>query len=103
MTARRLAVATAGALAAAVTAPAAATAHGLAGQADLPIPTYLFGWGAALVLVVSFLGLAFLWPPPRLQPARKRPLFTIPARVDVACGVIGVALFLLVVVAGMAG
>lgn len=100
---RRLAVATAGALAAAVAAPAAASAHGLAGRADLPIPTYLFGWGAALVLVVSFLGLALLWPRPRLQHARERPLFNIPVWVDVLCGVVGVALFLLVVVAGLAG
>src|SRR4051794_32496555 len=103
MTPRRLAGATAAALAAAVAMPAAASAHGLAGRADLPIPTYLFGWGAALVLVVSFLGLAFLWPRPRLQHARERPLFTMPAWIDVTCGVIGVALFLLVVVAGMAG
>src|SRR3954454_1723495 len=103
MTARRLAVATAGALGAAVAAPAAASAHGLAGRADLPIPTYLFGWGAALVLVVSSLGLALLWPRPRLQEARERPLFDLPVWVDVLCGVAGVVLFLLVVVAGMAG
>src|SRR3954454_13053271 len=103
MTPRRLAGSTAAALAAAVAMPAAASAHGLAGRADLPIPTYLFGWGAALVLVVSFLRPAFLWPRPRLQHARERPLFTVPAWVDVLCGVVGVALFLLVVVAGMAG
>ena len=34
--------------------PAAAFAHGLVGRADLPIPEWLFGWAAAVVLVVSF-------------------------------------------------
>ena len=42
-------------------------AHGLVSRSDLPIPEWLFGWAAAMVLVVSFVALAVLWPEPRLQ------------------------------------
>ena len=42
-------------------------AHGIVGRTDLPIPEWLFGWAAAVVLVVSFVALAVLWPQPRLQ------------------------------------
>ena len=47
--------------------PAAASAHGLVQRSNLPIPEWLFGWAAAMVLVVSFVALAVLWPEPRLQ------------------------------------
>ena len=79
---RRTAVAAALAAAAAAVWPAAAQAHGLVGRADLPIPSWLFGWGASIVLVVSFVALATLWPKPRLERAEERPLFRIPAWVD---------------------
>ena len=49
--------------------PGAASAHGLVGRSDLPIPEWLFGWAAAIVLIVSFLALALLWPKPRLEGA----------------------------------
>ena len=52
-------------LAAAVVLPDTASAHGLVGKQDLPIPRWLFAWGAAVVLVVSFVGLATLWPSPK--------------------------------------
>src|SRR5207248_1790505 len=100
---RRIAVALALAAAAAALWPAAALAHGLVGRADLPIPSWLFGWAASVVLVVSFVALATLWPEPRLEGARERPLFRIPAWVDPLCGAIGVALFVLVVYAGLDG
>ena len=68
----RLAVAAAPA-AALILAPAAAEAHGLVQRTNLPIPEWLFGWAAAIVLVASFAGLAVLWPAPRLQePAAYR-------------------------------
>ena len=57
-------------------------AHGLVARSDLPIPEWLFGWAAAMVLVVSFVALAVLWPEPRLQDERWRPL---PARASAAC------------------
>jgi len=84
-------------------APAAANAHGLVGRADLPIPVWLFGWAAAVVLVVSFVALASLWPRPRLQTPRLRPLVGIPSGLDVLAGAVGVALFALVVYSGYEG
>ena len=53
---------------AALAVPAAASAHGLGGLTNLPIPGWMFLVGGATVLVVSFLGLAVLWPEPRLSP-----------------------------------
>ena len=91
------------ALVAAATVAPSAEAHGLAGRADLPIPVYLFGWGAAVVLVLSFAGLALLWPEPRLQEPSRRRLWRVPGWVDALCGAIGVALFALVVYSGLAG
>lgn len=35
--------------------------HGIQGRADLPVPLVVFYWAAAIVLVVSFIGLAFGW------------------------------------------
>ena len=54
--------------------PASALAHGLVGRQDLPIPKWLFGWAAAVVLVASFVGLAVLWPKPRLEGEHERRL-----------------------------
>lgn len=95
------AVGTLGALA--MTAPAAAQAHGLVGRADLPIPTWLFGWAAAIVLVVSFVALGALWPKPKLQQPSERRLLRMPGLVDFLCGATGVGLFVGVVYAGFAG
>ncbi len=78
-------------------------AHGLVGRTDLPIPAWLFGWGAAVVLVVSFVALAILWPTPRLEGARERRVLHVPAWLEIPCGIIGVALFALVVYAGLEG
>lgn len=106
---RHLLAALGAALAAGALAPHPALAHGLVGRADLPIPEWLFAWGAAVVLIVSFVALAVLWPKPRLEPERWRPLWerfgrvvTSPA-VEVAAGVIGVLLLVLVVWSGLAG
>ena len=41
-------------------------AHGIGGIQNLPIPRWVFFAGAAGILVVSFLGLFFLWPKPVL-------------------------------------
>jgi hypothetical protein len=100
---RVAAVAAACALIAAAGRPAAAWAHGLVGRADLPVPGWLFGWAAAVVLVVSFVALATLWPTPRLQQPHERRLIALPGWVVGLCGALGVALFGLVVYAGFAG
>lgn len=85
-------------------------AHGIVGRSDLPIPEWLFGWAAAVVLVVSFVALAVLWPQPRLQDGGGfRPLPDALSRVlisralEVLCGALGVAVLLLVVYSGLSG
>lgn len=86
-------------------APDLVLAHGLVGKQDLPIPRWLFAWGAAVVLVVSFVALAVLWPEPRLErrDADGRRLARLPALVQPICGTIGVGAFALVVYAGLSG
>ena len=64
---RRLAFSLAAACGLALALPGVAAAHGLVGRQDLPIPRWLFAWGAAVVLVLSFVALAVLWPRPRLE------------------------------------
>jgi hypothetical protein len=89
--------------------PAAAEAHGLVQRANLPIPEWLFGWGAAVVLVVSFAGLAVLWPTPKLQQPGWRPLPGGIGRVlgsrpvEALCGALGVGLLVVVILAGYLG
>jgi hypothetical protein len=84
-------------------------AHGLVQRSSLPIPEWLFGWAAALVLCVSFVALAALWPRPRLEVPGWRPLPGGLGRVlgsravEVAGGVIGVAILALVLVSGYVG
>jgi len=109
VTRRRLATALGTALLVTALVPAQAAAHGLVVRADLPIPEWLFAWGAALVLIVSFVALAVLWPSPRLEPVRWRPLSAKVGRaltsapVEILAGAIGVALLLIVVWSGLAG
>jgi hypothetical protein len=83
--------------------PDAALAHGFVGREDLPIPKWLFGWAATVVLVASFVGLAVLWPRPRLEGSQERHLVSVPKILDPICGAIGAALFVLVVYAGYVG
>jgi len=84
-------------------------AHGLVGRSDLPIPEWLFGWAAAMVLVVSFVALAVLWPQPRLQRDAWRPLpgaagrLPVSRPVEIVCGAIGVFLLGVVVYSGLRG
>jgi hypothetical protein len=84
-------------------------AHGLVVRSDLPIPEWLFGWAAAMVLVISFVGLAVLWPEPRLQEEGWRPLpdwfgrVITSTPVDIVCGAFGVFLLGLTVYSGFQG
>jgi hypothetical protein len=84
-------------------------AHGLGGRADLPIPEWLFGWAAAIVLVISFVSLGALWKRPLLADHGVKPFPAVLSRVltsrvtDVICGVVGVALFVFLLWAGFAG
>jgi hypothetical protein len=84
-------------------------AHGIGPVEDLPVPTWLFYYGAALVLVFSFVALAVLWKTPVLGLARERALppglgRVLTARpVRVVAGALSFALFVLVVVAALIG
>jgi hypothetical protein len=84
-------------------------AHGISVRTDLPVPEWLFWWAAAIVLIVSFVGLATLWPEPRLQKPGWRPLpggigRVLASRpVEILCGAIGVFLLGLTVYAGLEG
>jgi hypothetical protein len=105
---RRTGLATlASVLAAALVAPSPAAAHGLGGTRSLPIPEWLFAWAAAIVLVVSFVGLSILWPRPRLAQLAEGRSFAVPAAVRhggrVVLGVLGVAIWVLTVWAGLTG
>jgi hypothetical protein len=42
-------------------------AHGLGGRVDLPVPRWMFVFGAGTALVVSFVALASLWREPRFE------------------------------------
>lgn len=103
MTARRVLKGAAAVMVAVAASPQVAQAHGLVGKQDLPIPRWLFTWAAAVVLVVSFLSLAVLWPRSRLEKGEERRVLGVPRAVEILCGVVGVALFALVVYAGFAG
>ncbi|MGH2739728.1 MAG: hypothetical protein ACRDH6_04495 [Actinomycetota bacterium] len=65
----------AGILVAALADASPASAHGIGGRIDLPVPISLFIWGATAVLVVSFVALGVLWTRPRFETPRPgRPL-----------------------------
>jgi hypothetical protein len=83
--------------------PVPASAHGIVGRADLPIPVWLFSWTAAIVLVVSFVALSTLWRTPQLQSEHRRRLFAMPAAVSRLASLIGLALFALVLYSGFDG
>jgi hypothetical protein len=108
---RRIAIAAAAlALVATLLGPTVAVAHGLVGRADLPIPEWLFGWAAAVVMVVSFVGLATLWQTPQLEtdsgfrPAPDWLSYTVVNPVtEIAAGAIGVALLGVTIWSGLEG
>ncbi len=84
-------------------------AHALAARQDLPIPAWLFAWGASIVLIVSFFALSVGWREPRFEEDRWRPLgaglsralLGLPAQA--LCGAIGIFLLGLAIYAGLRG
>jgi hypothetical protein len=52
---------------------APALAHGIGGRRDLPVPEWLFVFGAASALLVSFVALSTLWREPRFEHRRQEP------------------------------
>jgi hypothetical protein len=84
-------------------------AHALVGKEDLPIPAWLFAWGASLVLIVSFGALAVAWTSPRFEQERWRALpaglsgLVVNRVTETAAALVGVALLGLVVWSGLSG
>jgi len=84
-------------------------AHALLARQDLPIPEWLFAWGASIVLIVSFFALSVAWREPRFEEERwrslgaglSRALLGLPAQV--LCGAAGVFLLGVAVYAGLRG
>lgn len=69
---------------------AAVFAHGIGGRTDLPLPLWLFAYGAGAALLISFVALRILWPRPRLDaatPGRPGPSWATAA--TAAAGVVG--------------
>lgn len=92
-----------------MTVPFLPVAHALVAREDLPIPVWLFAWGASLVLIVSFFALSAAWRKPRFEEERWRPLngglsralLSLP--LQILCGAIGVFLLGVSVYAGLRG
>ncbi|MGB7861402.1 MAG: hypothetical protein WBM90_12970 [Acidimicrobiia bacterium] len=79
------------------TAPATAMAHGIGGRLDLPVPLEFFVVGGAVVLVISFVALALLWPEPRLQDGPRYVGTGLRARLHPILATVGVVSLLVVI------
>jgi len=84
-------------------------AHALASRQDLPVPAWLFAWGASIVLIASFFALSAGWRQPRFEQPHSRPfgaglpraLLSLPAQI--LYGAVGVFLFGFAIYAGLEG
>jgi FtsH-binding integral membrane protein len=90
--------------------PALPLGHGaLAPKADLPIPETWFAWGAAIVLIVSFVALSVAWIQPRFERDSWRPggralsSVLVNPITEVLAGLAGVFLLGVVVWSGLYG
>ncbi len=89
--------------------PDIASAHALVGRKDLPVPAWLFAWGASLVLIISFGLLSVAWTTARLQTEDWRAMprwfsgVVLNVATQIVCGLIGVGLLVLVLYAGFQG
>lgn len=84
-------------------------AHALVSKGDLPIPAWLFAWGAAIVLVVSFFALSAAWRQPKFEDSNWRAVLPRLSRLLLSrialfvFGAVGVFLLGLVVYSGLNG
>jgi hypothetical protein len=85
-------------------------AHAIGGVRDLPIPLWLFYYGGAVVLVLSFVALGVLWRRPRLEGADEgRPLpqglqrFLLSAPLRLVVGGASLGLLILLFLASLLG
>ncbi len=83
--------------------------HALVARQDLPIPAWLFAWGASIVLIVSFFALSAAWRKPRFEELHWRALSERLSRgllglpVQILCGAIGIVLLGIAIYAGLEG
>jgi hypothetical protein len=77
--------------------PSVATAHGIGGRLDLPVPLSYFLVGAGVVLVISFVALAVLWPEPRLQDGPRHDVARLTVRRGWVLPTLGLIALLLVI------
>jgi hypothetical protein len=84
-------------------------AHALVARKDLPIPAWLFAWGASIVLIASFVALSVAWRKPRFEEERWRSLdrrlssALVGRPAQIACGAVGVFLLGFAIYAGLQG
>ena len=85
-------------------------AHGLLiGRQDLPIPAWLFAWGASVVLIVSFVALSVAWRDSKFSSDHWHPVSERLSRpvtalaTQIVTGAIGVFLLGVVVYTGLRG
>ncbi len=84
-------------------------AHALVARQDLPIPAWLFAWGASIVLIVSFFALSVGWRKPRFEDESWRPLGAGLSRAllgrpsQALCGAAGVFLLGVAIYSGLRG
>jgi hypothetical protein len=77
--------------------PSVAMAHGIGGRLDLPVPLSYFLVGAGVVLVISFVALAVLWPEPRLQDGPRHDVARLTVRRGWVLPTLGLIALLLVI------
>jgi hypothetical protein len=84
-------------------------AHALVARQDLPIPAWLFAWGASIVLIASFFALSVAWRKPRFEQERWRALGSGFSRLllgrpaQIACGSVAVFLLGVAIYSGLRG
>ena len=85
--------------------PGVASAHGIGGRQDLPVPLEVFLVGAGVVVVATFVLLSVMWPDPRMQdPPRERILGWPWLRIlGMLGGLVSVVLLVVGIVAGLVG
>jgi hypothetical protein len=90
--------------------PDPAAAHALpTGRPERGLPVWVFVWGAALVLIVSFVALSILWQSPRLAGDRWRPVrpglsrLLVNRLTEALAGTVGVFLLGVTIWSGLAG
>jgi hypothetical protein len=84
--------------------------HAIGQIKDLPVPAWLFYYGAVIVLVVSFVGLGVLWRRPLLARTRRgRPLpeaaqrFLLSRGLRAVLGAVGFGLFVVISLSALVG